>query len=114
LKYIISERIIEKILFRGELALKVRLFAFLMLEVGKREIEMEAHSTVAELLDTLSRRYGRNFDKWIWDNGSASERELIHGTIIMVNGHHIFHLKGLDTPLSDSDVVSIFPPAAGG
>lgn len=94
--------------------MKVRLFAFLMYEVGKREIEIGTPSDVASLLDMMSRRYGKKFDRWIWTEGHGKARTLITGTIIMVNGHHIFHLKGLQTPLKNSDVVSIFPPAAGG
>ncbi|HCA40738.1 MAG TPA: hypothetical protein DEP01_04035 [Aminobacterium sp.] len=41
-------------------------------------------------------------------------KKLLMGTIIMVNGKHIVHLQGLDTPLNDSDTVNIFPPVGGG
>ena len=98
----------------GVLTLKVRLFAFLMYEVGKRELEIQAPPDVASLLELMSGKYGTDFDKWIWRKDEGSGRTLITGTLIMVNGHHILHLEGLETPLDDCDVVSIFPPAAGG
>ena len=34
--------------------------------------------------------------------------------ILLVNGHDLRHLQGLETPLRPEDVVSIFPPVAGG
>ena len=36
------------------------------------------------------------------------------GTIILVNRKNILHLQGLQTALSDGDVLAFFPPGAGG
>ncbi len=36
------------------------------------------------------------------------------GTIILVNRKNILHLRGLQTPISDGDVLALFPPGAGG
>ncbi len=33
---------------------------------------------------------------------------------VLVNGHDIDLMQGLDTPLDDNDQVAIFPPIAGG
>ena len=112
--YIRTDNSMSSTTGEGVLTLKVRLFAFLMYEVGKRELDIQAPSDVASLLELMSRKYGTDFDKWIWRKDEGSGRTLITGTLIMVNGHHILHLKGLQTHLDDSDVVSIFPPAAGG
>ena len=32
----------------------------------------------------------------------------------MVNGRHITHLQGVTTPLTEQDVVALFPVVAGG
>jgi len=40
--------------------------------------------------------------------------EELGAVVILVNGRHIAHLKGLETPLRQSDTVQIFPVVAGG
>ena len=45
----------------------------------------------------------------LFENGKPKK-----GVIILVNGKNIEHLQGLLTPLSDGDVVSLFPPVGGG
>jgi len=43
------------------------------------------------------------------------EHGALHtGTIILVNRKNILHINGLDTPVQDNDVLSLFPPGAGG
>jgi len=81
---------------------KVKLFATLAQIARKRMVEVEATSA-SELLEKLAEIYGEDF-----------KRELLGGMIFLVNGINIEHLKGLDTPLKDGDVVSIFPPIGGG
>ena len=39
---------------------------------------------------------------------------LIQGAIVLVNGHHVLHLDGLQTIVKDGDVVALFPPGGGG
>jgi molybdopterin synthase sulfur carrier subunit len=33
---------------------------------------------------------------------------------VLVNGRGLHVLQGLDTPLSDGDIIALFPPIAGG
>jgi len=33
---------------------------------------------------------------------------------VLKNGRNIHFLNGLETPLSEGDVIALFPPAAGG
>jgi len=91
----------------------IRLYNFLYQTLGESELNLSGPSTVRELLLLLSRKYGEKVDKWLW-KGTGSNRTLIAGTMILVNGRHVQHLQGLDTPLMDEDRVSIFPPAGGG
>ncbi|ASJ00189.1 MoaD/ThiS family protein [Thermococcus gorgonarius] len=80
----------------------VKLFATLIEFTGKRKLEINGPKTVGELLEELDRMF------------PGFKKELEQGYIILVNGKNIEHLQGLDTPLSDEDTVSIFPPAGGG
>lgn len=80
----------------------VKLFATLIEFTGKRKLEISGPKTVAELLEELDRMF------------PGFKRELEQGYIILVNGKNIEHLRGFETPLSDGDTVSIFPPAGGG
>lgn len=90
--------------------MKLRLFATLRNLAGARELEMEAPPTAGALLDELSRQWGKAFDDQIVDD----EGRLLPGVIVLVNGRHIAHLNGRETPLSDGDAVDLFPPLAGG
>lgn len=81
---------------------KVKVFATLIDIVGKRMLEVTSVRTVRELLDELDKRF------------PGFKKELERGFIILVNGKNIEHLQGLETPISDDDTVSIFPPAGGG
>jgi molybdopterin synthase sulfur carrier subunit len=59
-------------------------------------------SSVKELLQQAEGRYGKEF---------AARLKV---ATILVNGKNIAHLKWRRTRLQDGDVVSIFPPLAGG
>ncbi|MBN1333548.1 MAG: MoaD family protein [Synergistales bacterium] len=91
----------------------MRLYNFLFHTLGKKELLLSGPANVRELLAYLSENYGDKVDKWLW-KGKGKDRTLIAGTMILVNGRHVCHLNGLDTPLRDDDTVSIFPPAGGG
>lgn len=93
--------------------MKVRLFNLLSKSIGKKELELDSIENVRDLLQYLSEVYGEKADKWIWQ-GKGERRTLMTGTLILVNGKHVYHLQGLDTKLNDSDVISIFPPSGGG
>jgi molybdopterin synthase sulfur carrier subunit len=69
----------------------------------------EAAPTLRELLAQLSARHGAAFERRVLEGGG------LHGTIIiLVNGRHVEHLSGIDTPLSPEDTVAVFPMVAGG
>jgi molybdopterin synthase sulfur carrier subunit len=72
------------------------------------EEEVPGGQTVRDLLALLEARYGETF--------SPSEKPVpVAGRLILlVNGRHVQHLDGLDTYLSDQDVLSVFPLIGGG
>lgn len=76
---------------------------------GTKEAQIKGCRTVGELLDSLCSKYGKAFERLL-----LHESSLIPGVMVLVNGTHIAHLQGLDTPLSEDSTVDVFPPVAGG
>ena len=73
------------------------------------QLEAVAPATLRGLLDELSRRHGPPFRERVYERDGLSQT-----LIVLVNGRHVEHLAGLDTPLGREDVVAIFPVVAGG
>lgn len=90
--------------------MRVRFFALLRKDAGTDMVEVPEAENVAELLATLSARYGAAFDRWVIDE----EGNLRPDIIVLVNGRNVRFLDGMRTPLKDRDEVAIFPPVAGG
>jgi len=72
------------------------------------EEEVPGGRSVRDLLLVLESRYGETF--------SPSEKPVpVAGRLILlVNGRHVQHLDGLETHLSEKDVLSVFPLIGGG
>ncbi len=70
---------------------------------SSRDAELNAPEvTLSKLLDLLS------------DLKDAMYGVGLEHFIILVNGHNIVLLEGLETRVRDGDVVDVFPQAAGG
>jgi len=80
----------------------VKFSSYLRNYTGCSQTDVPAAATVNALVCFLGERYGPDF------------RDIIPNIMIMVNGKHISHLKGIDTPLKDDDTVQIFPMVIGG
>jgi sulfur-carrier protein len=76
---------------------KVRLFASLRELAGASEVDAEG-STVAEVVDALSARYGRRFDT------------IVRTGSVVVDGER----ARPDTTLTGSEEVALLPPVSGG
>lgn len=92
----------------------IRFFATLRTVTGSNETRIPAPESLEILLEKLSKQYGRAFDREIWLYRDGEKKDLIPGVIILVNGRHYLHLDRLSTRLEENDVVSLFPPVAGG
>lgn len=66
--------------------------------------------TVHDLLNQLCEEQGSRFCNTIFDK----EGQLRRYIKVLVNGRGLHVLQGLDTALSDGDVIALFPPVAGG
>ena len=72
---------------------------------------MPAPAHMLALVTELSARLGPALSEKLL---SADGRELGKDAVVLVNGRHIVHLAGLETPLTEEDIVAIFPLVAGG
>ncbi|MHA2406502.1 MAG: ubiquitin-like small modifier protein 1 [Candidatus Hermodarchaeia archaeon] len=87
----------------------VRMFTSLRALTGIRETQLEAE-VVQEVIDILSNQFGDKFRKMVLEP-DGSLKSYFH---VLVNGRHVRLQQGLQTPLSEGDVVAIFPPIGGG
>jgi len=89
------------------MTLELRFFANFREAVGQKTIERDYpdDTTVGEVLADLTDEYGLDL---------FEEGDLRPQLSIMKNGKDVVHIDGVDTPLSDGDRLSVFPPVAGG
>lgn len=76
---------------------------------GEREVTISA-STLNEALDQLATRYGDPFKERIFDSPGKPKRLLN----FYVNGKNVRFINYLNTPLSDTDELTILPSTTGG
>ena len=91
--------------------IRVLYYAGVRERAGTSETRVEEFSgTLAGLLKHLEERHGIP----VIDPSKAASIDPLSVLIIMINGRHIAHIGGPDAPVSDGDVVSIFPLIGGG
>ena len=91
--------------------MKVKVFATLRQLVGAKEIEvgLEGDDTVGSVLAGLVADYPVLREHILDDQGNLEAYNNV-----FVNGRSMRFLDGLNTSLSEDDVLAIFPPVAGG
>jgi molybdopterin synthase sulfur carrier subunit len=79
---------------------------------GKREEEIKSSGdlTVDELLEQLSKKHGRRFTDYVYDE-TGNVRSYLQ---FLVNGRSITTMQGFKTRLREGDSVAIIPPVGGG
>jgi MoaD family protein len=88
---------------------KILFFATIRDYTQEKESSVDGASSIRELLLLLSGRYGAPFQAEVLEGDNISDR-----VIVLVNGKHIAHTGGQETPLKDGDTVAIFPIIGGG
>jgi MoaD family protein len=73
------------------------------------EVTISSATTVEGLVALLSKRYGRSFREYVYDEGEKLKLHLKY----LVNGRSIISLNGVKTRLSNEDTVAIIPPVGG-
>ncbi|WP_265110189.1 ubiquitin-like small modifier protein 1 [Halosolutus halophilus] len=92
--------------------IELRFFATFRDAVGTKEHSrtVEDDTTVGDVLETLEDEYDGLDGRLLSDDGDAVRPQLS----VLKNGRNVAHMAGPATELSDGDVVSVFPPVAGG
>ena len=92
--------------------MQVKVYATLRPILGGAVVPVEdtaPGSTVRELVAEMVARWPDLQPEMVDEQGNLLQRIQI-----MVNGRNIRYLNGLDTVLSDTSSVAIFPPVGGG
>lgn len=72
---------------------------------GSDEIQLPGTvRNVGDLLEELTRRLGPEVRRYVFDRGTE---ELSPSLVVLVNGHSVRMLEGLNTPLLEKDDVTI-------
>lgn len=87
----------------------VRMFTSLRALTGVRETQVTAVN-IQDVIDILGKQFGEKFNRMLLEP-DGSLKSYFH---VLVNGRHVRLMQGVQTPLSDGDVVAIFPPIGGG
>ncbi len=91
----------------------IRYFTSLRELTGKKEEKLsfpEDQITVDLALKTLSKKYGKNFDDYIYNKNGQTKSFLQ----FLINGNNVSTLERLESTLRDGDVLAILPPIGGG
>lgn len=90
----------------------MKFFTTLREITGKKQdqIVLSRAKTLQSLLKQLSRKYGDEFNDYLYDE-LGNVRGHLH---LLVNGQSITALRGLRTQLKEGDQVAILPPVGGG
>jgi molybdopterin synthase sulfur carrier subunit len=94
------------------MALEVKFYSLFRINLKTKGIEYQQESeiTITELIKKLD----QDFEGYFTQKLLEKDGTIARGTIILVNGKNIFHLNKLETKVSDGDIVTLFPPSAGG
>jgi len=77
----------------------------------EEEVEIKKDSSVADLLNMLSNRYGDPFKKAVYEIGGADVKTNFMAT---VNGYLLNQLNGVGTKLKQGDHIILMPVVSGG
>ena len=88
----------------------MRFFATFREAVGEKERThtFDDDATVGDVLAALEREYGDLEGQLLADGAIRQQLSVLK------NGRDVTHMDGTETALEDGDVVSVFPPVAGG
>jgi len=91
--------------------MEIKYFATLR-DITKRSDEQwnTPVDTIGELIILLCTKYGKSFAKWV----STEDGGFGNLSIFLINGQDCRSLDGLQTRINERDIISIFPPIAGG
>ena len=81
------------------------------MHLGINKIDIDADSiSIYELLQKAEKQINQKFIDQLLD----TNKQIMPGTMILINGRNIVHLDGIDSIVTNGDEISIFPPGGGG
>ena len=91
---------------------EVKFFTSLREITGKKvdQLQLQSSITVYELIIMLSKKYGKKFSEYIYNNKGEPQEYLS----FLINGTNINNIEGFDTKLKKEDIIAILPPVGGG
>ena len=92
--------------------IELRFFATFRDAVGSkvRTRPIDAETTVGDVLGALEHEYDGLDGQLL-----TAQRDAIRPQLsVLKNGRNVVHMEGPETALDDGDVLSVFPPVAGG
>ena len=93
----------------------VRFFTILKEIAGKKQetllFRKDQCVTINLILEKLSRKYGKDFDKYVYVAKGGEVKGFLQ---FLINGRSVSPVKELDTELCDGDILAIVPPVGGG
>jgi len=78
---------------------------------GEMTLHLNDGAKVGDVLEELCRRFGEELRGALMDPQTGKVRSYYR---VLVGGKDFHQIEGLNTPLSAEDVISLFPPVAGG
>lgn len=92
--------------------IEMRFFATFRDAVGTKERvrEIDDDTTVGDVLASLEREHEGLDGQLLTEDEDAIRPQLS----VLKNGRNVVHMAGPATELTDGDVLSVFPPVAGG
>jgi len=77
----------------------------------EEEVEIEESSSIADLLMILSKKYGKPFQKSVYETNTTDVKSNF---IVTINGYLLNQLNGVKTKLQHGDNIVLMPIVSGG
>lgn len=77
----------------------------------EEEVEVGEGSSLADLLMTLSKKYGKPFQKSVYETNTTDVKSNF---IVTINGYLLNQLNGVKTKLQRGDHIVLMPIVSGG
>ena len=91
--------------------IKVKFYSLIRMYLGINQVEIETDSiSIYELILKAEQQINQKFIDQLLDKN----KQILPGTMILINGRNIVHLDGINSIMQDGDEISIFPPGGGG
>ena len=93
------------------MAIEVKFYSLFRINLKSSGVNYEFAEPIT--LSRLIEKLDKDFEGYFSEKLLESD-DIRPGSIILLNGKNVLHLDKLDTKINDGDIVTLFPPSAGG